>query len=371
MQNELSGLGGYASLMKTQKNPYERDIATTQNVINSMPQGNGVTGLEGLAKIPLLYQQGVDTANAKQFDEQKAIDEQKQLEGTAAYQRQKDAVEQKNKTVQQYLELAKTDKDAANTFAQTDPIMKSTALSGVTLKDKMDKNGWLSFDSLNEDGTKKIQYQFNIAGMDAASKKLKEQGVMNPTIDQIAQNMPTGYVMRAEGAAKPATDENFSLSDGYGGGEHATYKINKKTGETEVIGKAPIKVASGGDGWSEKEDLKFYKQKAAEVRSLETKAAAGFKGQLIIDGVVRSFDGSKESQDALKEEADKRILELTGNPTYQPLVQRHDPQWLKQKPTIQGDSSKHMPLTAQPSGVEKTVGGTTYFKGRDGNWYSK
>lgn len=121
--SELTGIGGYASLMKTQKNPYERNLATTQGVLNSMPKDGGVTGLEGLGKLPLMYQQGVDSANAQSFDEQKAADEQKALSGVMEYQRAQDAAKMK-------LEQDKAVTDAQHKNAQT---MKETLLSAEAL----------------------------------------------------------------------------------------------------------------------------------------------------------------------------------------------------------------------------------------------
>lgn len=83
-----------------------------------------------------------------------------------------------------------------------------------------------------------------------------------------------------------------------------------------------------GAASDQRETARTYTGKAKEARSLQTKAAQGFKGIMIIDGVQHSFDGSKESQDALKNLANERIAELVDNPTYAALVKKHDPQWL-------------------------------------------
>lgn len=90
MTAQLSGVGGYASLMRTQKNPFDRNIATTGQVLASMPKDGGVSGLEGLGKLPLMYMQGADTASAQQFDEQKAAEENQMVQGVLGYQRQQD-----------------------------------------------------------------------------------------------------------------------------------------------------------------------------------------------------------------------------------------------------------------------------------------
>lgn len=66
------GLSGYASLLKQKNNPYERRMQTTAGVMNSMPRDGGVTGLEGLGRLPLMYALGRDQAAAEEFDRAEA-----------------------------------------------------------------------------------------------------------------------------------------------------------------------------------------------------------------------------------------------------------------------------------------------------------
>lgn len=243
------GLLEYASLLKTQKNPYERAISTEAAVMNAMPKDGGFTGLEGIGKIPLMYAMGRDTANAQAFDQQ-------QDEGVAGYIKQRQELEQQqlrkqaqSEAMKNYIAIAKEDPAAANQLATTDPLLKDSPFGGLVLKEKMDKNNWLSLDKLNEDGTVKTTYHVNLQGLKTASDKLAAEGIDNPTIEQIHANMPTGFSIKTEGAAKVATDDKFSLHGGYSNGQHATYRLDPKTGEYKVIGTAPIKASGdGGNG---------------------------------------------------------------------------------------------------------------------------
>lgn len=252
MSNELAGIGGYASLMKSQKNPYDRNISTTQSVLNSMPKDGGVTGLEGLGKIPLMFQLGQDTASAQQFDEQKAVEEKQTMQGIMDYQRKRDdkndIEKRKGEAIKTYLELAGKDMNAANYFAENDPVASAMLPKGIKLTEKMDKNGWLVFDQFSEDGTKKDTTAINIGGIQAAQETLKAQGKTAKTLDELAEAMPPGWAIKTTGAAKAATDDKFSIHGGHKDGQHATFKMDNKTGATEVIGQAPIKVAGNGEG---------------------------------------------------------------------------------------------------------------------------
>jgi hypothetical protein len=176
--------------------------------MNQMPKDGGVTGLEGLGKIPLMYQMGVDSANAKAFDEQKAIEENQQVQGVMDYQRQKDMQAQKNQSMEQYLKLAQIDAEAANQFAKDDPMASQVIPPSVILKEKMDKNGWLTFEQLNADGTQKDTTAINLGGMPQAQATLKAKGILQPTLDQIAEAMPPGWAIKTSGASKPADNKD-------------------------------------------------------------------------------------------------------------------------------------------------------------------
>lgn len=361
------GIGGYTSLMKTQKNPYERNIATTNSILSSMPKDGGVTGLEGLGKLPLMYQQGVDTANAQQFDQQLAADEMKQVEGIKAYQQQQAIQERKAKALASAIELSKTDYKAANSLlAESVPdIAAKVKFTGN------DKDGWKDIEVKGEDGYTTKGFLNPVHFTELA--ELKKSGKFDDTTvkELFAKNFSPYSRYETKDINKDPTltghivvDKTSATGFSYAGSDGEIMTKNAP---------APKEPKNNSDGWSEKEDLKFYKQKATEVRSLESKADAGFKGQLVIDGVMRSFDGSKESQDALRQLAEARKMELTGNPTYSSLVQRHDPQWLKPKPDIKGDPSKHTALP--PAGAKLVPGkqtktGGAVFQLADGSYWT-
>ncbi len=372
MSNTLAGIGGYASLMKSRKNPYDRNLASTQAVMNQMPKDGGVTGFEGLGKIPLMYQMGVDSARAREWDSQQAADEQQQVKGVMDYQQQKDTQDRKAKALTMAIDLSKTDYKAANQLL-TETLPEFTTKMKFTGNDK---DGWKDIEVKGEDGYT-VRGWLNpqhFADLAAA----KESGTLNEhTIKDLFKknfNPFSRYETKDANSDKPTGHlvKSKTSPTGYG------YLSEQGNVYEDAPTPAELHPRQSGGGWADaKADMAFYKQKSAEVRKLEQIAAQGYKGTIVIDGEVKSFDGTVEAQNAIRALHDNRKTELVSNPSYAPLVQKHDPQWLKPNPDIQGDPAKYMPLSAapkrqavQPVSDTKTINGVKYVK-QNGQWYQQ
>jgi hypothetical protein len=363
MANELSGLGGYASLMKTQKNPYERNIATTNAVMNQMPQNGGVSGLEGLGKIPLMYQQGVDSANARQFDEARAVEDQKTMQGVQAYQQQKDAQDQKAQALKTAIELSKTDFKAANDLlAQSLPEMASKVkFSGN------DKDGWKDIEVKGPDG-------------------FTTRGYLNPAhFAELAEAKKNGTL--DEKTTQEIFNRNFSPFSRY-----ETKEVNKspeitsnivqdpesKTGwsyvgkDGQIIAKnaePPKKPAGNGNG-SGNNDRKEFRTWVSQLDGLYRNRASIEKGLDPLTGAVIP----QQQIDTAKATINREIQSKE-----QFISTEFPDQWKSYRiPDVKGDTipshgpsmPKARPQQASQAEAQKTIGGVTYFK-RNGQWYTQ
>lgn len=362
MSSELAGIGGYASLMKTQKNPYDRNLSSLQAVMNQMPKDGGVTGLEGIGKIPLMYQMGVDSANAKAFDEQKAIEENQQLQGVMSYQREKDLRAQRDKSMEQYLKLAQIDPEAANTYAKSDPMASQVIPADVVLKEKIDKNGWMTFEQLNEDGTRKDTTAINLGGIKAAQKTLKDKGILQPTLDQIAEAMPPGWAIKTSGAAKAADNKDPKVTG------HLVRDPESSTGYSYVGDDGQIMTKNAptpaelhprpANDNGDAKDFRALTNKLDGLRKAEASTQRGvdpFTGAVIPPSNINNALATLRSQ----------IRDTEGY-----IASEHPERWSRYKqPAITGNpvSSHGQTATATDS---KTINGVTYIK-RNGQWYQQ
>jgi hypothetical protein len=360
---ELTGIGGYASLLKTQKNPYDRDLTSTQAVMNQMPKDGGVTGLEGLGKIPLMYQMGVDTANAKAFDEQKAIEENQQVQGVMDYQRQKDIQDQQAKKLAMAIDLSRTDYKAANQLlAQSQP----------ELADKIqfagnDKDGWKDIEVKGDDG-------------------YTTRGYLNPKhFEELNEAKQNGTLNQA--TIKALFDQNFAPYSRY---ETKDVNVNKVTGhlvrdpdsstgysylgdDGEIMAQNaptpaelhPRPVGSGGS------DDKAFMQWAGKLQSLRGRIASIQKGiDPYTGGTIPQANIDAALSGLLPEvENTKRLMQSKFPDQYATYF--GDESALAQPKPIQGDASKHMLLSAAPAGPKKTLDGVQYYKAKDGKWYQE
>jgi len=280
--NESIGLGGYASLLKTQKNPHERNLAATMNVINSMPKDGGVTGLEGIGKLPLMLQAGVDSAAAQQFDEARAQKEDEYAVGAMKYQQEKDALARRDKVFANYIKLAQVDPNAANTYATEDPDAKQVVPHGMQIVAKPDKNGWLAVKELSADGTQETSYQLNLGGLPEAAKVLKAQGIVRPTVTQIAEAMPPGWAIKTVGAAKATDAEDKPTSqvqkdpESPTGWSYISEKGNLYPGAPDPHkGKTSIHVSGGG---GESGEEKGFNKWSTKLQAIQGRIASIKKG---------------------------------------------------------------------------------------------
>ncbi|KAF0218787.1 MAG: hypothetical protein FD174_2570 [Geobacteraceae bacterium] len=202
------GISGYAQLMKQQKNPFERRMQTTAGVISSMPKDGGITGLEGIGKLPLLYALGRDQAQAEEFDQQQTGKEDTYLGNVLKMEQEKSIQDRKDKAMKNFFEMAKIDADAANQMIAKDPLLQETLSPGFRVKEKIDKDQWMTVEGFSADGQSKTTYQLNLQALGLARDKLKEQGVTGtPTLDQVADAMPPGFAFKMTGAAKAADNK--------------------------------------------------------------------------------------------------------------------------------------------------------------------
>jgi len=189
-------------------NPEDRNIRGISTMMAMNANKPDPYGVQGLANLPLSYALGKSTAAAREYDEAAGVQADSYMQ--QQFQQHKDDQLQKAKesAMKNWLDLGKMDPEAANSLAERDPALQSALPSGIRLKDKISKEGWLTGEVLSEDGKSKTVYQFNLGGMEEAKKRLAEKGITGtPTAEDLANAMPPGYAFKLTGASKAAGEE--------------------------------------------------------------------------------------------------------------------------------------------------------------------
>jgi hypothetical protein len=360
MQSELAGVGGYASLMKSQKNPYDRDIATTGSLLQSLPQGGGVTGLEGLAKIPLMYQQGVDTANAQQFDQDKANQENQQIQGVMDYQKnvndQKLAIDKGKADTENAQAKAKTIGDTMDNAKK----LAESGNTGEAVK-QLNAVGIPATNFIVTPSGNQIQMQNGSFWMpipDPSGSGKTVPGVWDTDSKQWrpATEEDSAALQKPDAAPKLTghlvKDSNSSTGYSYAGDDGQIMTKNAPT--PAELHPRPPKDTSGAD----EKRFEFW---AGKLQSLQGRIASIQKGFDPITGQVIPQTNIDAAIASLSPEVNntKRYMQ-TNYPT--------------QYKTYFGNSGETPQGNPAPSGqvtavAVKTVNGLPYYKGSDGNWY--
>lgn len=329
----MAGVAEYFALKKA-ANPEDRNIKGISTMMALNAQKPDPYGIQGLANLPLSYALGKATANAGEFDQNTANQAESFMQQQLQQHKDDQLQKLKESSMKNWLELGKTDPLAANDYAAKDPILQSALPSGIRLKDKISKDGWLTGEALSEDGTTKTTYEFNLGGMDAAKQKLQSMGITGtPTADQLAEAMPQGYVFKLSGAATPAKDAGPPKTREVQRGSLAiTEEYDDQTGSWNEIGRGPKwNPRSGGQGDNSRQDrreaFEMFKRQEGDVRRLGQIAEQGYKGQFSMpDGTIVSFDGSEQARVALDKLMRERRAEVAA--VHPGLTAKYHPDWI-------------------------------------------
>lgn len=351
----------------TQKNPYDRSLASTQAIMNQMPKDGGVTGLESIGKIPLMYQMGKDTENARVYDQSMRAAQKEHAISVANYQAAKD---------ERDYDLKKERHDA-DIAGMKDVRVKNAIGSAIELTKSGNEPEAVNL--LRNVGIPITS--FTVAGNMLQSRM--ENGAEVGLLQIAGKPTPSFVVWDPENATDPALgnwrEASFAEIRKWSAGPpkrdtvqrgnlNVTQQWNAEKGEYEDIASgpkwAPSRAGGGGGG-----DDKEFRQWAGKLQSLQGRIASVQKGINPYSGEAIPQTNIEAALATLTPEVEntKRLLRSKFPDQYSTYF-GNEVATAQPKP-IQGDPNKHMPLSAAPAGPKNTIGGVQYYKAKDGNWY--
>lgn len=202
----MPSLSEYFALKKA-ANPEDRNIKGISTMMATNANKPDPYGIQGLANLPLSYALGKANAAAGEYDQQTAAQGDAYMQQQLQQHKDDQLQKAKESAMKNWLELGKQDPAAANDYADKDPVLQQALPSGIRLKDKITKDGWITGETLSEDGRTKTVYQLNLGGMEAAKQKLQSMGVTGtPTVEELTNAMPPGFAFKLTGASKAAAE---------------------------------------------------------------------------------------------------------------------------------------------------------------------